>query len=104
LNGSLEIDINAVERPLYAVLLDRKIHLFLGPNSGGQWAALLYSFIATAKRNGLDPPFYPRIVLARSPEHPISPIEELPPWNIAAPVQSISSWLFNDSQLRVHLR
>jgi transposase len=63
--------------------MGRKSYLFMGSDSGGERAALLYSLIATAKLNGLDPAFYLRVVLARIPEHPINRIEELLRWNVA---------------------
>jgi predicted transcriptional regulator len=71
--------------------MGRKNYLFMGSDSGGQRAASLYSLIASAKLNGLDPDFYLRTVLARIPEHPINRIEELLPWNVAALVQDLPS-------------
>ena len=90
-DGLLEIDNNAAERSLRCVVMGRKNYLFMGSNSGGQRAASLYSLIATAKLNDLDPAFYLRTVLARIPEHPINRIEELLPWNITASLQTNSS-------------
>ena len=62
----------------------------MGSDSGGERSASLYSLIATAKLNGIDPEFYLRTVLAQIPEHPINRIEELLPWNIADPLQTES--------------
>lgn len=90
-DGLLEIDNNAAERSLRSVVMGRKNYLFLGSDSGGERAASLYSLIATAKLNGIDPEFYLRTVLARIPEHPINRIEELLPWNIAASLKTDSS-------------
>jgi transposase len=90
-DGLLEIDNNAAERALRAVAIGRKNYLFMGADSGGQRAASLYSLIATAKLNGLDPAFYLRTVLARIPEHPINRIEELLPWIIASSLQTDTS-------------
>ncbi len=90
-DGLLEIDNNAAERALRSVVMGRKNYLFMGSDSGGERAASLYSLIASAKLNGLDPDFYLRTVLARIPEHPINRIEELLPWNVAAPIQTHSS-------------
>jgi hypothetical protein len=90
-DGLLEIDNSAAERSLRAVVMGRKNYLFMGSDSGGQRAAALYSLIATAKLNGLDPAFYLRTVLAQIPEHPINRIEQLLPWNIAASLQTDSS-------------
>jgi transposase len=90
-DGLLEIDNSAAERSLRAVVMGRKNYLFMGSDSGGQRAAALYSLIATAKLNGLDPAFYLRTVLAQIPEHPINRIEQLLPWNIATSLQTDSS-------------
>jgi hypothetical protein len=85
-DGGLEIDNNAAERALRAVALGRKNYLFAGSDKGGERAATLYSLIGTAKLNGLDPESYLRNVLSRLPDHPISRIAELLPWNVTPPV------------------
>ena len=87
-DGLLEIDNNSAERALRAIAIGRKNYLFMGADSGGQRAASLYSLIGTAKLNGLDPAFYLRTVFATITEHPINRIEELLPWNIAAPLKT----------------
>jgi hypothetical protein len=84
-DGRLEIDNNAAERSLRAVALGRKNYLFAGSDKGGERAAALYTLIGTAKLNHLDPKKYLRDVLARIADHPINRIEELLPWNVAAP-------------------
>jgi transposase len=84
-DGRLEIDNNAAERAFRVVALGRKNFLFAGSDAGGERAAVLYSLIGTAKLNGLDPETYLRDVLSRIADHPINRIEELLPWNVAAP-------------------
>jgi transposase len=83
-DGRIEIDNNAAERSLRAVVLGRKNFLFAGSDAGGERAAAIYSLIATAKLNHLNPEAYLRNVLSRIAEHPINRIEELLPWNLAA--------------------
>jgi transposase len=85
-DGRIEIDNNAAERALRAVALGRKNYLFAGSDAGGERAAAIYSLIGSAKLNGLDPEAYLREVLTRIADHPITRIEELLPWNIAASV------------------
>ncbi|HEY6350506.1 MAG TPA: IS66 family transposase [Candidatus Angelobacter sp.] len=83
-NGRIEIDNNAAERALRAVALGRKNYLFAGSDRGGERAAAIYSLIGSARLCALDPEAYLRLVLARIADSPITQIEELLPWNVAA--------------------
>jgi len=83
-DGRLEIDNNAAERSLRAVVLGRKNYLFNGSDAGGERAAAIYSLISTAKLNGLNPEAYLRKVLERIADHPVNRIEELLPWNLVS--------------------
>ena len=82
-DGRIEIDNNAAERALRAVALGRKNYLFRGSDAGGERAAALYSLMATAKLNGLDPEAYLRYVIGCIADHPINRVEELLPWHVA---------------------
>lgn len=55
LDGSLEIDNNAIENLIRPFALGRKNWLFSGSPRGAEASALFYSLIATAKANGLMP-------------------------------------------------
>jgi transposase len=83
-DGRIEIDNNAAERSVLAIAVGRRNYLFAGSNAGGQRAAAIYSLVASAKLNGMDPEAYLRYVLERIADHPIKHIEELLPWNVAA--------------------
>jgi transposase len=88
-DGRLELDNNAAERALRAVALGRKNFLFLGADTGGERAEIIYSLIGTAKLNGLDPEGYLRHALERIADHPINRIDELLPWNVATQQPSL---------------
>ena len=72
---------NAAERALRGIALGRKSWLFAGSDRGGQRAAAMYSLIATAKLNGVDPQAWLADVLARINNLPASRLDELLPWN-----------------------
>ena len=55
--------------------------LFVGSDTGGDRAAVLYTLIASAKLNGLDPEAYLADVLDRMAKgHPDSRLADLLPW------------------------
>jgi transposase len=80
-DGRICLTNNAAERELRGVALGRKAWLFAGSDRGGERAAALYSLIATAKLNGVDPRAWLADVLARIADHPASRLHELLPWN-----------------------
>ncbi len=49
--------------------------------NGGKAAAIAYTLIETAKLNGVDPHAWLADTLARIPDHKITRIDELLPWN-----------------------
>jgi len=61
---------NAAERELRAVAVRRKNWTFAGSDEGGRRAAAIYSLIATAKLNNVDPQAWLADVMARLPDHP----------------------------------
>src|SRR3712207_2393142 len=78
-DGRLSIDNNLAERQLRGVAVTRKNFLFLGSDSGGQRAAIIYTIAETAKLNGLDPEAYIAAILDRLARgHPIIPARLCP--------------------------
>ena len=86
-DGRIELDNSAAERALRGIAIGRRNYLFSRSDSGGDRAANIYSLVSSAKLNGLDPEAYLREVLTRIADHPITSIEELLPWHIAANLQ-----------------
>jgi transposase len=80
-DGRLCMSNNAAERELRAVAVGRKNWTFAGSDEGGRRAAALYTLIATAKLNDVDPQGWLADVLARLPDHPAKRLDELLPWN-----------------------
>jgi len=80
-DGRVCLSNNAAERALRGIALGRKSWLFCGSDRGGQRAAVMYSLIATAKLNDVDPQAWLADVLARIATHPIRQIDDLMPWN-----------------------
>jgi transposase len=80
-DGRLCMSNNAAERELRAVAVGRKNWTFAGSDEGGRRAAALYTLIATAKLNDIDPQGWLADVLARLHDHPAKRLDELLPWN-----------------------
>jgi len=66
-DGDLHIDNNVSERSLKLIGIGRLNWLFVGADTGGQTAAVLFSFTATCKQLGIDSFAYLRDVLGRLP-------------------------------------
>ena len=68
-NGALSIDNNLSERSVRPVTVGRKNYLFLGSDHGGKAAAVLYSVMASAKANQVEPFAYLRDLLVQLSGH-----------------------------------
>ncbi len=79
-DGRICLSNNAAERALRGIALGRRSWLFAGSDRGGERAAAIYTLIATAKLNDIDPPAWLADVLARIADHPASRLDELLPW------------------------
>ena len=80
-DGRLCMTNNAAERELRAIAVGRRNWTFAGSDEGGRRAAAIYTLIATAKLNDLDPQAWLADVLARVLDYPAKRIGDLLPWN-----------------------
>ena len=80
-DGRICISNNAAERAVRGIALGRKSWLFCGSDRGGERAAVMYSLIATARMNDVDPQAWLADVLARIAGHPAQHLDKLLPWN-----------------------
>jgi transposase len=79
-DGRICLTNNAAERALRCVALGRRNWTFCGSDRGGERAAAIYSLVATAKLNDIDPEAWLADVLRRINDHPASKLNELLPW------------------------
>ena len=80
-DGRLCMSNNAADRELRAVVVGRRNWTFAGSDEGGRRAAAIYTLIASAKLNDIDPQAWLADILVRLPDHPAKRIYELLPWN-----------------------
>ena len=80
-DGRICLTNNAAERALRGIAVGRKNWLFAGSDRGGDRAAAIYTLIATAKLNDVDPQAWLADVLRRIADHPARRLDELLPWN-----------------------
>ena len=75
-------DNNVVERAIKPFTVGRKNWVISGSPRGAYASAMLYSFIETAKSNGVDPYYYLRWLFDKLPITQESELDSLLPWNI----------------------
>jgi len=80
-DGRFEIDNNLIENAIRPVALGRKNYLFAGSHNGARRAALIYTLVANAKLQGLEPFAYMRDVLSRIADYPYKDLQDLLPVN-----------------------
>ena len=90
-DGRICLTNNAAERALRGIAIGRKAWLFAGSDRGGERAAAMYSLIATAKLNDVDPRAWLADVLARIGDHPASRLHELLPWHWREAQQAVKA-------------
>ena len=90
-DGKICLTNNAAERALRGIALGRRSWLFAGSDRGGERAAAIYTLIATAKLNDVDPQSWLEDVLRRIADHPASRLADLLPWNWQHPVSAAAA-------------
>lgn len=80
-DGQLEIDNNLVENSIRPVAIGRKNYLFAGSPTGAKWGAIVYTLVASAIRQGINPMDYLADVLRRIPDTKPSQYHTLFPCN-----------------------
>ncbi len=78
-DGRLPLDNNAAERALRPIAIGRKNWLFAGSVRGGEAAAIILSFVESAKLHQLNPYAYLRDVLTRLPSAKARDLDSLLP-------------------------
>jgi len=84
-DGKICLTNNAAERTLRCVAVGRRNWTFCGSDRGGERAAAIYTLVATAKLNDIDPEAWLADVLRRINDHPASRLDQLLPWNWRRP-------------------
>ena len=84
-DGQICLTNNAAERELRSIAVGRRNWTFAGSDRGAQRAAAIYTLIATAKLNDIDPQAWLADVLRRINDHPASRLDQLLPWNWRTP-------------------
>lgn len=79
-DGRICLSNNAAERALRSIALGRRNWTFAGSQRGADRAAVMLTFITTARLNDVDPKAWLADVLARIADLPTSRLHELLPW------------------------
>lgn len=82
-DGRLSIDNNSAEREIKQFVIGRKNWLFADSVAGAHTNAIMYSLVASAKANGLDPYEYLEYLFSALPNMTSSKdLKSLLPWNV----------------------
>jgi transposase len=90
-DGRICLSNNAAERALRGIAIGRKAWLFAGSDRGGERAAAMYTLIATAKLNDINPQAWLADVLRRIADHPVSRLDQLLPWHWKPADQAVAA-------------
>lgn len=85
-DGCFEIDNNPIENAIRPVALGRKNYLFAGSHNGAKRAALIYTLVANATLQGIEPFAYMRDIITRIADHPYKDLADLLAVNWKKPI------------------
>lgn len=80
-DGRVEIDNNLVENAIRPLAVGRKNWLFAGSEQGAEWAAMIYTLVGSALRQGHNPLEYLTDILHRLPTTKMTELHQLFPSN-----------------------
>ncbi|HBH25676.1 MAG TPA: hypothetical protein DDY13_19945 [Cytophagales bacterium] len=78
-DGRYEIDNNWVVNPIRPIAIGRMNYLFAGSHKAAQRAAMIYSLLATCKKNNVEASAWLTDVITKIQDQPINKIEGLLP-------------------------
>lgn len=81
-HGNVEMDNNLIENKIRPLALGRKNYMFAGSHDGAERLAMMYSFMATCKANGINPYEWLKNTLEVIPDTKLSDLEKLLPGNM----------------------
>ena len=80
-DGRFEIDNNLIENAIRPIAIGRKNYLFAGSHEAAARAASIYSLMATAKYNDINPTEYLEFVVSNISDYPFKQLADLLPHN-----------------------
>jgi len=81
-NPKVELSNNLVENCIRPVAIGRKNYLFKGSEVGAKRSAIIYSLVATAKKNNIEPREYLHLLLDKLPSEKQANIKKYLPVNL----------------------
>ncbi len=81
-HGNVEMDNNLIENKIRPLALGRKNYMFAGSHDGAERLAMMYSFMATCKANGINPYEWLKETLDQIAEMKLSDLDKMLPGNM----------------------
>ncbi len=81
-HGNVEMDNNLIENKIRPLALGRKNYMFAGSHDGANRLAMMYSFMATCKANGINPYEWLKETLEQIADSKLSNLNKMLPGNM----------------------